>query len=57
MTGTWPACDGLTESWDGCEAWASEAAWEQACLDGDCTPALADRFQITDLQKWLDLCA
>jgi hypothetical protein len=34
-----------------------EAAWELASLDGDCAPALARHFRITDLQHWLDLCA
>jgi hypothetical protein len=34
-----------------------EAAWEWASLDGDCAPALARHFRITDLQHWLDLCA
>jgi hypothetical protein len=36
---------------------AVEAAWERASLDGDCAPALARHFRITDLQHWLDLCA
>ncbi len=36
---------------------AVEAAWELASLDGDCAPALARHFRITDLQHWLDLCA
>lgn len=36
---------------------AFEAAWELASLDGDCAPALARHFHITDLQHWLDLCA
>jgi hypothetical protein len=36
---------------------AVEAAREWASLDGDCAPALARHFRITDLQHWLDLCA
>jgi len=36
---------------------AVAAAWEVASLDGDCAPALARHFRITDLQHWLDLCA
>ena len=36
---------------------ALEAAWDLASLDGDCAPALARHFRITDLQHWLDLCA
>ena len=36
---------------------AFEAAWELASLDGDCAPALARHFRITDRQHWLDLCA
>jgi hypothetical protein len=43
---------------DGAEDGARvEAAWELASLDGDCAPALARHFRITDLQHWLDLCA
>jgi hypothetical protein len=36
---------------------AVAAAGEVASLDGDCAPALAPHFRITDLQHWLDLCA
>jgi len=34
-----------------------EVDWDLASLDGDCAPALAGHFRITDLQHWLDLCA
>jgi hypothetical protein len=52
-----PPCEWLNEPGEGCEDPDSTAAWEQASLDGDCTPALARRFHITDPQHWLDLCA
>ncbi len=42
---------------DGEDRAGFEAAWELASLDGDCAPALARHFRITDLQHWLDLCA
>jgi len=41
-------------------AWGKEAieeAWEMADFESDAAPALANSFQITDLQHWLDLCA
>ncbi len=36
---------------------AIEEAWDTADFDGDPMPALANAFDITDLQHWLDLCA
>ena len=36
---------------------ASEEVWEISAFDADPAPALANSFQITDLQHWLDLCA
>jgi hypothetical protein len=36
---------------------AVEEAWEMAAYDSDDVPALANSFDITDLQHWLDLCA
>ncbi len=36
---------------------AVEEAWDAADFDSDDAPALANAFEITDLQHWLDLCA
>lgn len=36
---------------------AIEEAWDMADLDDDTSPSLANPFQITDLQHWIDLCA
>jgi len=36
---------------------AIEEAWEMAAFDEDDPIRLANSFQITDLQHWLDLCA
>jgi hypothetical protein len=50
------ACSG----WEFEEDWAEladEAAWSRAILDGPAAPAVAERFHITDLQHWVDLCA
>jgi hypothetical protein len=35
---------------------SAEAVWLEAC-DGPCVPAPSQQFHITNLQKWIDLCA
>jgi hypothetical protein len=49
------------DSWlDDFVAWRNQAveeAWESIELDGEPAPALANAFDITDMQHWLDLCA
>jgi hypothetical protein len=49
------------DSWlDDFLVWREEAveeAWEMAACDSDAVPDLANSFDITDLQHWLDLCA
>ena len=36
---------------------ADAADWSRAVCNGSAAPAVAERFHITNLQHWLDLCA
>jgi hypothetical protein len=57
MTAQLPGLDSRLDDFAAWRNQAIEEAWERAEFDGEPTPALANAFDITDPQHWLDLCA